>query len=105
MEALCTSFGPQRGRAHIFRDDKDRNRRLSDRYENKEREIKGESKYISNTETTKKRGRDEKKRKIINERRKKDKKEPEKSHSREMTGHLFQVASFASDSHSYVLPH
>lgn len=55
MEALCTSFGPQRGRAHIFRDDKDRNRGLSDRYENNLREIKGESKDMSNTETTKNR--------------------------------------------------
>lgn len=48
MGALQTPFGPQRGRAHILRDDKDRNRGLSDTYENKEREIEEESKNMSN---------------------------------------------------------
>lgn len=55
MRDLRTSFGPQRGRAHILRDDKDRNRGLSGRYENKEREIEEESKSMSNTETTRNR--------------------------------------------------
>lgn len=55
MGALQTSFGPQRGRAHILRDDKDRNRGLSDTYENKEREIEEERKNMSNAETTRNR--------------------------------------------------
>lgn len=82
----------------LLGDEKVRNWRLSYIDEAKAREIKEESNNTRNKETGRGSGRRMMRYGI--KRQEKDKRKPEKSHTRGMTGHTLYMVSFAGDSHS-----